>query len=555
MPAQSGNAILLSYGPQGTQQEGSAILLASGVEVPASRQVTSRTRAPWRRSAAMAHTLQAAHAVTSACGRSKASPWPASRAQDANLQGVPWIVSRATDDAARAPWGRYERYLQPENLMPWRASRPGDDTARVPWGRYERRVQPETDTAWWASRPADDAAHAPWGRYERRIAQDMHAVHARAAPADRVRFVPWVKFSRQLGAGWGIVTPIHEGPPEALFIVPIKEVYVQTNITSLRRVEGDILLPASRLNLRMDRNSWVWSFDASMPVSVLPYLQPDASGEPYELEAMVNGTAFRFLAEKVGKDRQFGSNAVRVSGRGRAAYLDRPHAAVMSFNYASAMTAEQLANAVMTVNETPLGWEIAWQAVDWLVPGGLFSHNGTHASALNEIAASAGSYVQAHPSDDILAVLPHYPVLPRDWATTDPDYDLPAQAMTRESIDWNIRPRYNRVFVRGEHVGVSGDVRMAGTAGDILAPMVVDRLITTAAAARQRATPILADTGVVADVSLRLPVYTESGIIMPGKLVRYTDGADVKFGLTRSVSLEVGHPDVWQTIGVETHVL
>lgn len=42
------------------------------------------------------------------------------------------------------------------------------------------------------------------------------------------------------------------------------------------------------------------------------------------------------------------------------------------------------------------------------------------------------------------------------------------------------------MFVSGQDVGVLGQVTRAGTAGDVLAPMVVDALITEAAAARQR---------------------------------------------------------------------
>jgi hypothetical protein len=47
--------------------------------------------------------------------------------------------------------------------------------------------------------------------------------------------------------------------------------------------------------------------------------------------------------------------------------------------------------------------------------------------------------------------------------------------------------------------------------------------------------PVLADVGRQAMVSLRLPVLPETGIIVPGKFVRYVDGGTTRLGLTRSV--------------------
>ena len=49
-------------------------------------------------------------------------------------------------------------------------------------------------------------------------------------------------------------------------------------------------------------------------------------------------------------------------------------------------------------------------------------------------------------------------------------------AVARESLRWLEKPAYNRVFVSGQDVGVLGQVTRAGTAGDVLAPMVVDPL-------------------------------------------------------------------------------
>jgi len=100
-------------------------------------------------------------------------------------------------------------------------------------------------------------------------------------------------------------------------------------------------------------------------------------------------------------------------------------------------------------------------------------------------------------------------------------------------------------------------VTRTGTAGNLLAPMVVDPLITQAAAARQRGVAVLADTGRQIEVSLRLPVLAETGIIEPGAFVEYHDGSQGRLirriGIVRSTQVEAGMPEVWQTLGVQSY--
>ncbi|RCV86426.1 hypothetical protein DU506_18320 [Vreelandella rituensis] len=170
------------------------------------------------------------------------------------------------------------------------------------------------------------------------------------------------------------------------------------------------------------------------------------------------------------------------------------------------------------------------------------------------MAGSISAYLQPHNTDEVLRVLSRYPVAPWDWAGVTPDFELPSAVMSRESIEWRDKARYNRVYVMGQQVGVNGRVTREGTAGDYLAPTIIDPLITEAVAARQRGIAVLSDTGRIATVGLRLPVLAETGIIAPGSFVRYLDGGIERIGLTRSVQVEVGLPSIWQTLGVETHV-
>ena len=325
------------------------------------------------------------------------------------------------------------------------------------------------------------------------------------------------------------------------------------NNASLHRVDGNILLPTLSMTLALDVDSWTWSFSAALPGRALADLEPAGNDSPVEVEAVINGTAFRALVESIERTREFGTNDLRITGRGKTALLDAPYAPTLSFANSQVRTAQQLMGDVLSFNGVSLGWDVQWALVDWSIPAGVFNHQGSYIGALNKIAASAGGYVQPHASSQIIKVLPRYPTVPWEWDTVTPDFQLPADVTSRESLRWVEKPAYNRVFVSGQEVGVLGQVTRTGTAGEILAPMVVDALVTSATAARQRGIAVLADTGRQIEVSLRLPVLAETGIIVPGAFVDYQDGSVSRRGLVRSTQVEAGLPEVWQTLGVQAY--
>jgi hypothetical protein len=343
------------------------------------------------------------------------------------------------------------------------------------------------------------------------------------------------------------------GPePGETVVVPVKEVYLVINSAVLVRVEDNEIIPPLAMSMSLDVDSWTWSFSARVPGEALPLLVP-GSGGPVHVQATVNGTPYRFIVERLQRDRSFNSNVLAVSGRGRLAVLDAPYAPTQDFLNTGARTAQQLIDDILTDNGVPMGWGVTWQPVDWTVPAGVFSHQGNYISAINTVASAAGAYLQPHNTDQALSILLRYPTAPWDWGTVTPDFELPSALVTVEGIEWQERPAYNRVYVSGQQTGVLGRVTRAGTAGDMLAPTVVDALMVTEAAARQRGIPVLAETGRIASVTLRLPVLDETGIIRPGNMVRYVDGATTRMGLSRSVSVDIGLPTIWQSVVLETH--
>ena len=346
-------------------------------------------------------------------------------------------------------------------------------------------------------------------------------------------------------------------PPEPgeTIVVPVKEVYLTINSAVLVRVDNGHYIPTTAMSMSLDVDSWTWSFSASIPGSALDQVKPAGDGTLVIVQATINGTAYRFAIEKITRDRTFNSSQLRVNGRGIAAELDGPYAPQMSFGNTQPRNARQLLDDILTYNNVPIGWDIGtFEPTDWAVPAGVFSHVGSYISALNVVAGAAGAYLQPHNTARTMDVRLRYPTPAWEWASVTPQFELPAAVTTQEGFEWTDKPKYNRVFVSGQEHGILGQYTRSGTAGDLVAPSVVDPLITEAAAARQRGRAIISDTGRIATVTLRLPVLAETGIIKPGNFVHYVEGGNTHIGLTRGVSVAVGLPTIYQTLTVETHV-
>ncbi len=341
--------------------------------------------------------------------------------------------------------------------------------------------------------------------------------------------------------------------PIGVVTVPVRKVYFVINDVTLIRVADGAPVPVLSLSLSLDASSWTWGFDAVLPLAGLGLVESDPALGPTELMASVNGAQFRLLVETISRERSFGESSIHISGRGHNAVLSAPYAPVMTFANAQARTARQLMDDVLTFNGVAMGWSVDWGLTDWNVLAGVFAHQGTWIEALSGIAAAAGGYLMPHPTDKIIRVRHRYPVAPWEWGAVTPDFVLPVDAVQRESLQWLEKPAYNRVFVSGQETGVLAQVTRAGTAGDVLAPMVVDALITDATVARQRGMAVLADTGRQIEVSLRMPVLLDTGIIQPGSFVQYQDGSVNRLGLVRSTSVQAGFPEVWQTLGVQAY--
>ncbi|MCE1193307.1 MAG: hypothetical protein LWW96_14265 [Acidovorax sp.] len=340
--------------------------------------------------------------------------------------------------------------------------------------------------------------------------------------------------------------------PPATVIVPIQRVYMTINNVSLARADGEPI-PAQSFGMSLDMDSWTWQWSATLHGSALPLITPGPGGEPVQVIVTINGAPYRLLSESYSRERRFGKTTINVKGRGVTALLDVPYSPALNHGNSLARTAHQLMSEVLTINGVPFGWGVDWRMTDWLVPGGLWTHQGSFMSALADIAAAAGGYIQPRDTEQTVIALPRYPAAPWDWGDLTPDFELPSAVVSVEGIEWLRKATYDRVFVSGVADGIEGRIKRAGTAGTLVAPSVTHPLITDMEAARQRGIAELGNTGVQAHISLRLPVLESTGVIKPGALVRYVDGSTTHLGYVRATSLEWSSPTLRQVLSVETH--
>ena len=333
-----------------------------------------------------------------------------------------------------------------------------------------------------------------------------------------------------------------------------RRTFIVINTVELFRVGDAQPLPVESFALSLDRSSWSYQFSAGLHHGAAAQLQAPTAGAPMELEARINGVPYRLLSRLPKVSRRLPVHEINLSGLGRNGVLAAPYVPTMNFAALDERTAYQLMTDVLTVNGVGIGWGLDFGLQDWSIPGGSWSTQGGYIDALSSIAQAAYGYVQPHPTDATLRVLPAYPTAPWDWASATPDIVLPAGAAEVEDITEVYTAPYNRAMVGSQRWALT-EVKRAGTPGDLLAPQYMHDALTDITAARQAGIAILGASGLHYEVQITTMVLPETGLIHPGKLVQYTDVDGTPWlGLVRAMAMNMQQmPVMTQTLTLECH--
>jgi hypothetical protein len=154
------------------------------------------------------------------------------------------------------------------------------------------------------------------------------------------------------------------------------------------------------------------------------------------------------------------------------------------------------------------GWTVIWEAADWLVPGGTWTYQDlTPIAAMQQLAESVGATLETDMDALNIHVRSRYPVKPWEWEGATPYAIVPAAIMDSDSSEWQDGNNANGVYIYPQNATSGAFIRISGTAGDALAPMVVDPLLTDSGAQTDRGIQELAKAGIKQHEVVTIPLF------------------------------------------------
>jgi hypothetical protein len=524
MPAQLGDSIELVYGPQGAQQLGDDLVLDYSA-LSTTTRVSSSLHAPWAEAAILKVTTQARFVPTDINDITDEVPWGSGQALD-TTDASPWVVAAPQDNSLLSPWVEFGKALQVPSMVPWGVALPKDESKHAPWGYYERRPSLEPHVPWGVSAFVDQMKHVPWLGPLARVDILSTARFAQSTGVDVTRWIPWLFYSTFLQPTTGILVPEGDGE-EAFdtFLIPIRNTYIMINSFSMARYDDATAINVKSCSITADVDTWSWGISAELPRKEFDKVSPIDG--PVSIEVHVNEQIWRFKIDDVSRSRSFPSENITISGRSLTSELDEPNAPLGSYMQTESLDAVQLAQAELDRPGIDPAYILDWNlngALGWTVPSG-WSFNGlSPIRAIKEIVESVGGYVQSHPYQKYLKVRSRYPVGMWDLPDETPNVVLPWSVMLNKGWRWDQSPEYNGIWVSGEQVGVSNLVKRTGSAGDILLPDYVHRLITEDDASREKGRVALSECGNRAFISAEVPLSDDVPLMFPGNVIEVADG-------------------------------
>lgn len=332
--------------------------------------------------------------------------------------------------------------------------------------------------------------------------------------------------------------------------IPTRRSYMVVNSASLVRWPDLTPLPCTEMTIETDADSWCWSLSATLAgPDAYDLVQPNPLA--CEVLATVNGFQWKFLLDVPNRARQFNSDRVSLKGRSRSAWLHSPYTAPSSGVEANAREMVQLAEQALD----NLGWTLAWDLANWVVPAGRYQWNATPIGQLLALVGATGDGLYTDPAQELLTAYPRWPAA--SWLIDGEPTDVlvPEAAILSLTQTPTYSLPLNGVYVSGTTHGAVALVKIAGTDGALqpAEPLVHELLCDEeGAAARARGLNVLSDSGAGIDLDAELLLTAETGVIRPGLIVSL---AGVK-GVSRSVRIRTWldgdvQLKVRQTVGLE----
>lgn len=405
---------------------------------------------------------------------------------------------------------------------------------------------------------------------------------------------------------------IHKRYP---YLTPLKETYHMLNTILVRRLPDNAPIEVSSINIKYDRQSWLWQFSLTIPKDdnhdYISLIIPDPKNANLftDIEIYLNGWKFICRVEGWSETCAFGKTEWSVTGRSPSMELGSPQNQKSSYifdeNGSSETAGAQIIDAILDgtmlgIDNT--GWVADWSyyhdihtgfdpedGQQWGIPANTFSWTDkTQIEAIKMLTDSLGAFIITDPncvgSNKKFFVRPHYDIPPWHWRVNSPffpniDHVVNVAYSPEIGRTYISQPVYDAVYVMGQ--SEASAQKTNSTPGIVVVDVfregnsqsnrtysadIVDPNITSWSAALERGRMAICDTGEWIRHTLRLFSIAEftdanpkiSRLILPGDFIKVNDKNGTWYGVADSTDLVAGNAGdscvIYQTVEVRQYI-
>lgn len=295
--------------------------------------------------------------------------------------------------------------------------------------------------------------------------------------------------------------------PDDDYSISDEDVYIVQNNVEIFRVDDGRIIKAFNVEIGANRKDYLWSGSLSLPFSELEKIV-----DTPEIEVNINQYKFVVDIDDIKVQQEFNRKSIEISVSSTASRLKT----IKAHNIDNDLSSIAIMSAQLIRDDLETGFKfVSKNSVDWIIPSGIIEYDDAFAlDIINSIALSVGDTVISHAYKKEIIVKEKY-------SSDQPIYKLPIGKLFDYSTNEENSTEYNAIVVTGENKGITAVVKKEGTAGEKIAPMIVNRLITDQSAARRAAINSIFnsnDRSITIDVESIL--FKESPMIYPSDVVQ-----------------------------------
>lgn len=331
-----------------------------------------------------------------------------------------------------------------------------------------------------------------------------------------------------------------------------REMYYMFNSVMVEEVVTSTPIEVLHVDAKIDRNSWLWSFNITVAAKCYLDLIKPIDGVMGHIKITLNGYEWYCTVEGWSENRSFGSQAWTITGRSPAMMFGDPVGQKSSGIIDIAKQGQTIIEEMVQAKQLPPNWPIDFQGwtadfsfynttgnvvtgfkpyLNWYIPENTVNYvEKTDIDVIKELVSSIGSYVQTEPNENKLTVRPLYAHQPWDWKDDNENINwitMNESQMVEMGRSNKLNPYYQAVHVVGESIGGSEsgggsdgtntaihvEVRRSefGPSTAEYAPMVTSPYITSSKAGLENGRMIIANTGEWLIHTLRIGVLCPEG--------------------------------------------